>query len=63
MLAGKREEERLSASELEELLSVGYQIEAIGVTRVDALAKLSIIQQVPLLTLMDSLSIQGPGIR
>lgn len=63
LLADKRDEEMLTASEYEELLSVGHQIEAMGVKRIEALAKLSTIRQVPLLTLMDSLGIQSPGVR
>ncbi len=63
LLADKRDEEMLTASEYEELLSVGHQIEAIGVKRIEALAKLSAIRQVPLLTLMDSLGIQSPDVR
>ena len=63
LLADKRDEGMLSASEYEELLSVGHQIEAMGVKRIEALAKLSTIRQVPLLTLMDSLGIQSPGVR
>ena len=63
MLAEKRDEEILSSSESEELLSIGHQIEVIGVNRVEALAKLSVIRQTPLLKLMDSLGIQSPGVR
>jgi hypothetical protein len=63
LLADRRDEEMLGASEYEELLSVGHQIEAMGVNRIEALAKLSAIRQVPLLTLMDSLGIQSPGVR
>jgi hypothetical protein len=63
LLADRRDEEMLSASEYEELLSVGHQIEEMGVKRIEALAELSAIRQVPLLTLMDSLGIQSPGVR
>ncbi|MCX5966002.1 MAG: STAS/SEC14 domain-containing protein [Cyanobacteria bacterium] len=63
VLAEKRDEEILSSSESEELLSIGHQIEVIGVNRVEALAKLSVIRQTPLLKLMDSLGIQSPGVR
>lgn len=62
-LADKRDEEILSELEYEELLSTGHQIESIGVERIEALAKLSTIRQVPLLTLMESLGIQSPGVR
>ena len=63
LLADKRDGEILTASEYEELLSVGYQIETMGVKRIEALAKLSAIRQVPLLKLMDSLGIQSPSVR
>jgi hypothetical protein len=39
------------------------QIECFGVTRIETLAKLATIRQVPLLKLMDDLGIQSPGIR
>ena len=63
MLLEKRDAEIFSEVEYGELLVVGEQIEAIGVKRIEALAKLSTIRQVPLLTLMDSLGIQSPGVR
>ena len=63
MLLEKRDAEILSEVEYQELLVVGEQIEAIGVKRIEALAKLSTIRQVPLLTLMNSLGIQSPGVR
>ena len=63
VLLDKRDAEVLSEVEYEELLMTGEQIEAIGVKRIEALAKLSTIRQVPLLTLMDSLRIQSPGVR
>ena len=57
VLLEKRDAETLSQVEYEDLLAVGERIEAIGVKRIEALAKLSTIRQVPLLTLMDSLGI------
>ena len=63
MLLEKRDAEILSQVEYEDLLVVGEQIEAVGVRRIEALAKLSTIRQVPLLTLMDSLGIQSPSVR
>ena len=63
VLLEKRDAEVLSEVEYEELLVIGEQIEAIGVKRIEALAKLSTIRRVPLLTLMDSLGIQSPGVR
>ena len=63
VLLEKRDAEILSEMEYWELLMIGEQIEAIGVKRIEALAKLSTIRQVPLLTLMDSLGIQSPGVR
>ena len=63
VLLDKRDAEVLSEVEYEELLMTGEQIEAIGVKRIEALAKLSTIRQVPLLTLMNSLGIQSPGVR
>ena len=63
VLLEKRDAEVLNEVEYEELLMTGEQIEAIGVKRIEALAKLSTIRQVPLLTLMDSLGIQSPGVR
>ena len=62
-LADKRDDEILNELEYEELLSVGHQIESFGVERIEALAKLSTIRQVPLLTMMESLGIQSPGVR
>ena len=63
VLLEKRDAEILNEVEYGELLVIGEQIEAIGVKRIEALAKLSTIRQVPLLTLMDSLGIQSPGVR
>ena len=63
VLLEKRDAETLSQVEYEDLLAVGEQIEAVGVKRIESLAKLSTIRQVPLLTLMDSLGIQSPGVR
>ena len=63
MLLERRDAEILSEVEYGELLMIGEQIEAIGVKRIEALTKLSTIRQVPLLTLMDSLGIQSPGVR
>ena len=63
VLLEKRDAETLSQVEYEDLLVVGERIEAVGVKRIEALAKLSTIRQVPLLTLMDSLGIQSPGVR
>ena len=62
VLLEKRDAEVLNEVEYGELLVVGEQIEAIGVKRIEALAKLSTIRRVPLLTLMDSLGIQSPEI-
>ena len=63
VLLEKRDAETLSQVDYEDLLVVGERIEAVGVKRIEALAKLSTIRQVPLLTLMDSLGIQSPGVR
>ena len=63
VLLERRDAEILSEVEYGELLMIGEQIEAIGVKRIEALAKLSTIRQVPLLILMDSLGIQSPGVR
>jgi hypothetical protein len=60
-LADKRDDEALTEAEYAELLDLSNQVEWFGVTRVDALAKLATICQVPLLKLMDSLGIQSPG--
>ena len=62
VLLEKRDAEVLSEVEYGELLVTREQIESIGVKRLEALAQLSTIRQVPLLTLMDSLGIQNPSV-
>jgi hypothetical protein len=63
MLLAKRDDETLTDTESTELLDVSNQIEAVGVKRIEALAKLATIRQIPLLQLMDDLGIQSPGVR
>jgi hypothetical protein len=63
ILLEKRDDEILTEAEYTELLDISNQIEAFGVTRIEALAKLATIRQVPLLKLMDDLGIQSPGVR
>jgi hypothetical protein len=62
-LADKRDDEILTEAEYAEIVDLSDQIECFGVTRIEALAKLATIRQVPLLKLMDDLGIQSPGIR
>ncbi|MBD1855472.1 MULTISPECIES: hypothetical protein [Leptolyngbya] len=62
-LLEKRDEGGLADAEYAELLDINGQIEAIGVRRIEALAELATIRQVPLLKLMDDLGIQSPGVR
>jgi hypothetical protein len=62
-LADKRDDEILTEAEYAEILDLSNQIECFGVTRIQALAKLANIRQVPLLRLMDDLGIQSPGVR
>jgi hypothetical protein len=63
ILLEKRDDETLTEAEYAELLDISNQIEAFGVKRIEALAKLATIRQVPLLKLMDDLGIQSPGVR
>jgi hypothetical protein len=63
ILADKRDDETLTATEYQELLDVADQIEASGVKRLEALVKLAELRQVPLLQLMTDLGIQTPEIR
>jgi hypothetical protein len=63
VLLEKRDNETLSEAEYTELLEVSNQIECFGAKRLEALAKLATIRQVPLLKLMDDLGIQNPGVR
>jgi hypothetical protein len=63
ILLEKRDDETLTEAEYAELLDISDQIEAFGVKRIEALAKLATIRQVPLLKLMDDLGIQSPGVR
>jgi hypothetical protein len=63
VLLEKRDNETLSEAEYAELLEISNQIEGFGAKRLEALAKLATIRQVPLLKLMDGLGIQNPGVR
>jgi hypothetical protein len=63
ILLERRDDETLTEAEYAELLDIGDQIEAFGVKRIEALAKLATIRQVPLPKLMDDLGIQSPGVR
>jgi DNA-binding transcriptional regulator YbjK len=63
ILADKRDDETLTAAEHQELLEIGNQIEWLGVRRLEALAKLAEIRQVPLRQLMTNLGIHPPEIR
>jgi hypothetical protein len=58
-LRGKRHDESLTEQEHQELLMVSDQMEFFGVQRLEALAKLADLRQVPLRQLMDDLGIQG----
>ncbi len=62
-LLEQRDDETLTADEYAELLAISNQIEAFGVKRIEALAKLATLRQVPLIKLMDDLGIQSPGVR
>jgi hypothetical protein len=63
ILLEKRDNETLTEAEYAELLAISNQIEAFGVKRIEALAKLATLRQVPLLKLMGDLGIQSPGVR
>jgi hypothetical protein len=63
VLADKRDDETLTEAEHHELLTICDQIEWIGVHRIEALAKLATIRQVPLPQLMTDLGIPPAGIR
>lgn len=63
VLLEKRDDEALTDAEYAELLDLSNQIEGIGVKRIEALAKLATIRQIPLLKLMEDLGIQSPGAR
>jgi hypothetical protein len=63
ILLNKRDDENLTEVEYAELLEISSQIETFGVRRIEALAKLATIRQIPLLQLMDDLGIQSPGVR
>jgi hypothetical protein len=63
ILLEKRDDETLTEAEYAELLAISNQIEAFGVKRIEALAKLATLRQVPLLKLMGDLGIQSPGVR
>jgi hypothetical protein len=63
ILADKRDDETLTEAEYQELLDIVEQIEAWGVTRLEALVKLSELRQVPLLQLMADLGIKAPETR
>jgi hypothetical protein len=63
VLLEKRDDETLTEAEYAELLAISNQIEAFGVKRIEALAKLATLRQVPLLKLMGDLGIQSPGVR
>ena len=62
-LLDKRDDEDITEAEYAELLEIGDQIEAFGVKRIEALAKLATIRQVSLTQIMDDMGIQSPGIR
>lgn len=62
-LADKRDNETLTESEHSELLDIGNQIEQFGVKRLEAMAQLADLRQVPLPKLMDDLGLQTPALR
>lgn len=62
-LLDQRDEETLSEPEYAELLEISHQIEGLGVKRMEALAKLAKLRQIPLLQLMDDLGIQSFSVR
>jgi hypothetical protein len=55
VLADKRDDETLTKAEYSELLDIGNQIECFGVKRLEAVAQLADLRQIPLLKLMDDL--------
>jgi hypothetical protein len=59
VLQEKRDAEILTEAEHEELLHLSDQIEILGAKRLEALAQLADLRQVPLLQLMADLGIQG----
>jgi histidyl-tRNA synthetase len=59
VLRERREDETLTEAEYEELLQLSDQIEVLGANRLEALAKLADLRQVPLVQLMDDLGIQS----
>jgi hypothetical protein len=63
ILLEKRDDEILTEAEYAELLDISDQIEAFGVKRIEALAKLATLRQVSLLKLMGDLGIQSSGVR
>jgi hypothetical protein len=63
VLLEKRDEDDLTEVEYAELLDISNQIESFGVKRIEALAKLAMIRQMPLSKLMDNLGIPSPGVR
>jgi hypothetical protein len=60
-LRDKRDDETLTDKEHIEIIQLSNQIEMLGVKRLESLAKLADIRQIPLLQLMDDLGIQGAG--
>ena len=56
----KRDEERLSPQEYDELLCLTQQLEALQANRVGYLAKLAEIRSIPLTQLVDDLGIRTP---
>ena len=62
-LLGLRDDERLNEADSAELLAFSGQIEGWGVRRIEALAQLATLRQVPLPELMSDLGIHGPGVR
>jgi hypothetical protein len=57
-----RDDERLTVAESAELLAISGQIEGWGVRRIEALAQLATLRQVPLPELMNDLGIHSPGV-
>jgi hypothetical protein len=62
-LLDKRDEETITETEYAELLGLSSQIENFGVKRIESLAKLATIRQVPLTQLMKDMGIHSPGVR
>ncbi len=60
-LAEKRNTETLTDEDYAELLQLSDRIEQITASRLEALVKLATLRQVPLLQLMDDLSIHSPS--